>query len=281
MNKNIKLLGFLLTVSLFFQQCNIINPAETVPTYVHIDSFHVTNGESANITAVTAYYNSNPIGTFDLPATFPVLVTDSGQLQLAPVIAVNGQNGLVVSYPFYTFYQAGITAHPGKVVNYIPQTNYFPNAKIQKIAYFNSGIVDFVQRGGNVPMVTTNADSLIIAAGEWSGAIFLNNVGDSSVDSSIASFTIPSGEAFIEFDYNTTVPFYVGLQPFLSNGYSDIPYYLVGVKPNGKWQKFYVTVQGYASQIQGNYYHLYIKAVLGDNQSSGRLLIDNIKLVTF
>ena len=48
-----------------------------------------------------AYYNNNPIGAFDLPCTIPVVTTGaSGTLELAPGIAMNGQNDLLAAYPF-------------------------------------------------------------------------------------------------------------------------------------------------------------------------------------
>jgi hypothetical protein len=281
MMKDTKLLACLLIVSLFFQCCNIVNPAERVPTYVRVDSFHMENNESANITAVWAYYNNNPIGVFDLPATIPVVANESGSLQLAPGIAVSGQNNQMAPYPFYTIDQSSLIAQPGKIVYYTPKTGYYPGIKQQLIADFNFGLVPFVLKEGNIQMVAVNADSLTFQPGNWAGAIFLNNVGDSSVDSSKIPLTIPPGESFIELNYNSTVPFFVALKPVEGTLTID-PVALVGINPNGgKWQKFYINVQGFATKYPASQYYLYIKAVLGDGKSNGRLLLDNIKLVTF
>ncbi len=110
-NTRFILLIFTAICVLFFQDCNVINPPEKTPTYIHIDSVHVninpylTNvSASSNITCIWVYYNENPIGTFDLPATIPVMTTSDtgvGQLQIAPGIAVDGLNNLLGVYPFY------------------------------------------------------------------------------------------------------------------------------------------------------------------------------------
>ena len=71
-------IAFLLVLVWLGPGCNIINPHEQTPTYIHVDSFvfqynsAVPFTTSHDIRTVWAYYNNNPVGTFDLPATFPV-----------------------------------------------------------------------------------------------------------------------------------------------------------------------------------------------------------------
>src|ERR1700761_424190 len=80
---------FILIVSVFsISGCNVINPKEAVPTYIHVDSFRFTpanyelqGASTHDIRTVFAFYNNNPIGVFDLPATFPVIATGTGKLE--------------------------------------------------------------------------------------------------------------------------------------------------------------------------------------------------------
>jgi len=298
---------FLICVVTSWQACNIINPHEVTPTYVHIDSFSfhnpnvplrdpqttnpVSNGQLAPNThaigSVWVYYNENPIGIFDLPVTIPVMATGTQSIKFAPAIAVSGQNNMVNAYSYYTLDTTTLVANPGHIVNYTPKTGFYPDVKVVDIANFEDGpdIKFGLWRDGQ-RMVRVTADSLI-CDGSGAGEILLNAVGDSSVDSTKKPFPIPNGAAFIEFDYNSTIPFYVGMQANLSSKITSSPTYLRGVNPNGGkgWQKFYLEVDGFTAEAQsgisGVTYNFYIKAVLADGQTSGRLLIDNIQLVTF
>ncbi len=288
------LLVFIISCGLFWG-CNTINPKEQVPTYIHIDSFHfVANTSLGNfittsheITSVWAYYNDNPIGAFDLPATFPVITNgDSaiGKLTLAPGIPVNGFNNILSSYPFYTLDNWEFKAKPGQVINYTPTTSFFNSVKIQKVENFESGTLNMVvisSVANLVPIMRVTDDSFRFDS-PGVGSIYLSNPGDSSIDSTINVFEIPTtqGNQFLELNYKSTLPFYVGIQAYLG-GLSTVPTYLAGISPSGEWRKFYVALQDFVAQHQASYYKIYIKTVLPEGQASGRLLLDNIQIVTF
>lgn len=277
----------LLCVSFFWQCCNIINPAEKVPTYIHIDSFQFVRNPvwpllpaSSNITGVKVYYNNNPIGTFDLPATIPVIAQGAGTIEVAPIISVNGLNNLTAVYPFYQLDTMSFNAQPGKTIVFNPVTSYFNDIVPYLISDF-SGNPLFALDMGNRPLLTVYPPDPGAYNGGGTGSIKLLAIGDSSVDSTIKQFAIPKGSAYIEFDYLTTIPFAVGLQANIAGIFST-PFYLGGVFPNvdGKWRKFYLSVADFNAQYQGSTYNFYISATLGPNQTSGRMLIDNIYLIT-
>lgn len=284
-----QIIGLLSAIVLLGFGCNIVNPTEIVPTYVRIDSFVVERNPlmfpplstSHNINNISVYYNNSPIGNFDLPATIPVMATGNGKLQIAPGIVIDGRNDLITQYPYYTLDTLDLVAQPGKTITHVAKTKYYTFTKPQEIAYFDLGATDFSKWGGNKVMVAVTDDSLVFEGG-GSGAIYLTAVGDSSIDSSSRLLTIPlNGASYIEFNYNSTIPFYVGMQANLSNVFYSSPYFLAGIRPNYKWQKFYLNVSSFAAQYQATSYNFYVKAVLADGQSSGRLLLDNIQLITF
>jgi hypothetical protein len=287
MRINFTLFVIIAGLGFFAGGCNIINPKEQVPTYIHIDSFKFnpnplfTNiSSSHDINNVWVYYNNNLIGEFDLPATVPIIASGRGNLEVSPGVLENGQNSLVLVYPFYALDTSSFTAQPGKVINYTPKTTYFSNIRTNVLSNFESGIY-FVRSAGSQAMTVVTSDSLVFE-GHGAGAVYLNAVGDSSVDSSVNTFTIPANsQAYIEFNYKSSVPFYIGLQANLGTVTSSAPYYLIGINPSNQWGKFYLNVSDFATQYKGTSYNLYIKAVLADGQASGRLLIDNIQLIYF
>ena len=275
---------FLFSCGLFWQGCNVINPHEQTPTYIHIDSFNFLPNPSVlnvslshNITCVWVYYNNQNVGVFDLPATFPVMATGTGTLEMFPGIAVGGLNDILAVYPFYEPDTFTFTAQPGKIINHKASTRYYSAAKVHMISDFNFG-TNFKLDGGNIPIIV-DTNSADVFEGSGSGLINLTIPG---VDSSIDSITIgpiPASSAFIEFNYKNTIPFYVGMQSNLTSGISSAPYYLTGIYPSDHWQKFYLNVQDFAAQYPGSTYNLYIKASLTSG-TSGRVLLDNVQLIT-
>jgi hypothetical protein len=263
------------------QSCNIINPKEPIPTYIHIDSVQFDGAGTHEITSIVVYYNNNPVGSFDLPATFPIVATGTGSLLIAPGVNSNGQSDRMTQYPFYTQDTSSFVAQPGKIINYTPRTTFVSSAKFHKISDFEYGQIGFSKSAGNVG-ITEATDPASIFEGNGTGSINLTAVGDSSVDSSNGPFAITNGAAFIEFDYKNTCPFALAMQAYLPGSYTVDPYYIVGVVPSqGVWRKFYLNVTGYTSTYPATAYYLYLNAFLSDGMTSGRLLIDNVKLVTF
>ncbi len=260
--------------------CNIINPSEPIPTYVRIDSFEFTGGGLTDIKCVTVYYNGDNIGSFDLPAVIPVVTSGSGgTLQVAPGILVNGRNERPAPYPFYKMAFLSLPEKPGEIINYTPKTGYYDSVVFTKISDFNSGITQFSKVGGTTTLRVVT-DPTLVFEGAGSGAVYLNSAADSSIDSTIKSFPIKQGYSFLEFDYKTTAPFAIAIKANLGSLYSSSTTYLAGVLPNNKWQKFYLNLSGFTTNYPADTYHFFIKAALQD-QTSGVLLIDNIKLVTF
>jgi len=267
------LLAVICCYSLLWQSCKVKNNAGT-PTYVHIDSFQFkTNPKwpglaTSRITTVTVYYNNNSVGTFDLPATVPVLASGTGTLLFTPGIAIDGQNEQTSMYPFYQSDTMTLQAQPGKIINILPVTTYYNTVKTRLISDF-SGSSGFALYAGNKSLLSNNGI----------GVIQLSAIGDSSVDSTIQSFSIPEGTSFIEFDYKSDVPFSVGMQSNLDNAvFANEP--IASIRPNSDWKKFYLNINTFISQYKSDNYHLYIKANLGEGQTSGKLMIDNIYVLT-
>lgn len=276
----LKYISFIFLGLSFSWGCNVINPKEDIPTYIRVDSFSFEGGKLHDIKCVTVTYNGDEIGTFDLPATVPVITSGTtGDLQLAPGILVNGRNERPIAYPFYKNHRETLTSAPGKIVTIAAKTGYFDSIKVYTISDFEAGLTKFSKWAGTTYLQTTN-DPNLRYEGTGSGIVTLASTADSSADSTTNTFSIKQGIAFIEFDYKTTTPFSVGLQAVLGGVISTSPTYLAGISPNSKWQKFYFNVSGFTNQYPADGYNMFIKAALRE-QTNGMLLIDNIKLLTF
>lgn len=272
---------FLICTGLSFSfGCNIVNPKEDIPTYIRIDSFSFEGGKLHDIKCVTVTYNGDEVGTFDLPATVPVITSGTaGDLQLSPGVLVNGRNERPIAYPFYKNYRTTLNSAPGQIIPIAAKTGYFDSIKVYTISDFETGLTKFAKWGGTTYLHYTSDPNLRFE-GTGSGIVTLPSTADSSADSTTTAFAIKQGIAFIEFDYKTSTPFSVGLQAILGGVISTSPTYLAGILPNDRWQKFYFNASGFTNQYPADGYNMFIKVAL-QGQANGTLLIDNIKLLTF
>jgi len=282
----------LLVITYFTQGCNIINPKEPTPTYVHIDSFKFQPGNysvdgsaSHKITSIWAYYNNNPVGVFELPATFPVITNgNTGLLTIVPGVTVDGLSAFNTQYPFYLGDTSTLTTNAGQIKSYLPKTGYTSyNHLIYNIDFENGG--NFQKIAGDTGIVVVT-DSDKVFEGYHSGYILLTAAGDSSENIYQKTAPFVTGNGFIELNYKCTVQFAIGVEALDASGQlvTAYPEYIIGINPNSSWNKLYIslnsTASKYLASFQGAQFRLAIKSVMPDNQSTGYVLLDNIKYIT-
>lgn len=274
------LLAILVTACILQTGCDIINPKEDIPTYVHIDSFKfiptlpgVTGTSRQSITSVWAYLDGQNLGVFDLPANIPVLVSKKSQLQLAAGISNQGLKDYQLIYPFFSFYNFDIESQPGKTINLLPETQYVADLKFWN-EDFETGNTFQKLSGDTAIRRVTGADSVFEGGG--AGCLTLDATYKTAESFAIINIK-PGTESYLELHYKGTLPFQVGILVDASN-YS----YLAGVKPKDEWGKFYVNVQQYTTQFpNAQVISVLIKSSLEGEQTEGYLLLDNIKVISY
>lgn len=272
--------------SFCISSCDIINPAEPVPTYVHVDTFsfagnNLLGTSSRKITTVYAYLNNQSLGTFDLPVTFPVILDKKSRLQLTAGIDYNGFGGIPAQYPFYTSYIDSLSPEPGLVKTIIPVTGYHSLSKMIYNADFENANPFQEVNPGDTPMIrVTHPDQVFEGSG--SGLIYLTSAQDSSVITNSDAFSLPEKtDVYLEINYKSNIPFTVGLVtiPF---GVTRMQY-LAGFNPRDTWNKVYIDLKTFASTYRGGNFNLLIRAIKENAQKGkdGYVLFDNIKIVSF
>ena len=105
----------------FVSSCNIINPAEPVPAYLHVDSFSVktdplTQGSSSHrIVDAWVFVDGNIVGAFEMPVNVPVLSAGMHKVTVRPGILVNGIAATRSIYPFYSGYDTVMNLESAKI----------------------------------------------------------------------------------------------------------------------------------------------------------------------
>jgi len=268
--------------------CNMINPAEKIPTYIQIDSIQVIptvpsvhGSTSHKITDVWVYYNLELLGAFELPAKVPVLADGKGQLQILAGIWDNGLSGTRAKYPFYNIDTFSFQANPTGVISHIPKFTY-RTTDTPAIKYFVENFEQgniFVGHFGDTTLTKTNNPSDVFE-GDWSARMDLSSTDPTGESiTSTEYFLTPNRECYMELNYKSDVPFDIRTQVYHvgTNITSDI----MSFKARDTWTKVYINLTGFAASFQYGKFRFIVKSVLPSGMTQGKILIDNFKIIYY
>lgn len=284
MSKHI--LFILLAVCLLQTSCDIINPAEKIPTYIHIDSFKFVNPDPSvtgtgiqSINSAWVYVDGKTVGVFELPADIPVLLTGTQEIQIAPGVNNQGFSDYKIQYPFFEFYNQQVTEQAGKVITLAAETKYTADLKFWKADFESGNQFSKLNSTGDTLRRVNSADSVLEGGGAGCITLGAGGYGFAEV---IAPFNIkPGSKCFLEISYKGNLSFTAGVLAFVNNtnDYS----YLAGVNPKeDKWGKIYIDVLSFTTKYPtAGGWGVIIKSTLNEGQTEGYLLLDNIKVISY
>lgn len=275
--------------------CEIFNPAEPVPAYIHIDKINLTKNPSGftnsstgdegslsnKITDAWVYIDEQLIGCFELPVTFPVLFEGTHQLSVRAGIKVNGIAATRAPYPFFSTYTSTINLEKGIKMAVTPSVNYNSNTHFSIMENFESAgytIIKSVHSDTALQIITSPNQNLF--EGNNSGIGYLDASHFKFECITVDSFLLPKGGApvFLEFNYRSDYNFTVGV--FAIGTASTSQFAALSFNPTSTWNKAYVYL---TPTISGAYsadsYKITIGMVNTINADSLAILLDNIKLV--
>lgn len=274
-----------------FSACNLINPKEQIPTYLHLEPF-IFNNPDSNYTGSTTYeipsawvyVDDIAVGTFDLPCTAPVLMSKTGKVKIVPAVVNQGIKSYVIQYPFYQSDTTTIFYNPGKIQNYNPKTSYSKdltsNAFKLKVN-FEEGLL-FKNLSGDTTILLEK-DPAKVRSGSGSGAIYLKSPQKWTESITSNYFESTQNACYLEFDYKGTLPFQIGLQGENSEGeiYGE---YVAGFYPKDNWGKIYIDISPFM-KANKTYSKIYIKVrstleEFDGKYTDGYVLLDNIKVIS-
>jgi hypothetical protein len=277
----------LLSVFLTITSCNVVNPAEEIPTYIQIDSVHVLptlpglhGSVTHKITDVWVYLNRELLGAYELPAKVPILLKELGQLQFVAGIYENGLSGTRARYPFYTVDTLSVSPNPTNSLHYVP--NFMYQTANSSVDYF---LEDFEQGNsftfynGDTSFAKTNVPSDVFE-GTWSCKMTLQDTFPTGESISVNPFNLPSERiSYMELNYKSDIPFVIKLQITQFGAVSTID--LIGVNASSNWNKIYLNLGSYGASFQNSSFKTIFQAGLPGGISSGSVWIDNYKIIHF
>lgn len=272
-----------------FSACELYNPTEPIPAYIHIDKINLvtaadgTQGSNSNkITDAWVYVDEKLIGCFELPSTFPVLYEGNHQLKIRAGIKVNGIAATRAPYPFYEAYTQTIDFQKGKRVTVSPTVTYRSNAHFDLLENFeNIGTqVDTTINSDTTLQITTAPPSQNVFEGVHSAIAYLDANRTFFECATSTKYTLPTSGAdiFLEFNYKCNYPFTISVIAYGTA--SSAQFAVLNYNPSENWNKAYVFL---TPTISSAYTAVNYKIAWGLLNNTGAdsiaFLIDNIKLI--
>jgi len=270
-----------------FTSCNIINPDEPVPQYIHIDSFQVVSYDdsyhgsvSKNITEAWVYVDNFNVGNFQLPADIPVVVEgeDSVRLSIAAGIKVDGRSLSRRRYPFYTRYNQ-LLAKSATKQTIIPTIEYRGGQDFKLIEDFENGNSFIPYTSPDTGLARTSLPQYV-NDGANGGLIFLDGTNRTARVTTVQDFSFVSNkESFLELDYKCDIPFTVEVQ-LVTLGSTVIITDLLSINIREDWNKIYINLTEIGQNYAGSKVNFILKAGLTPGQTSGFVAVDNFKIIS-
>jgi hypothetical protein len=291
---NVRTLLHLIVSSIFLllllvqSSCEKFSGSQSIPAYLKIDTISINTDYSTqgsanqNITDAWVYVDGVLIGTFPLPARFPVLKEGSHQLMVLPGVKKDGIAATRVSYPFYQDISKTISLVPDDTTNLGHlTTTYFTKSKFLWKEDFDDIAITIDSTNVTTERITqTPSDSPLTLEGLHSGIVTLDSVGATFGGVSHGTFGIPYSPVYLELNFRTTTSMIVGMYITIYGMVNQVPIMVLN-PTDDVWKKIYIdlttTLNAYAGATKFRVY-FYSMNTTGSHY---RILMDNIKLLSF
>lgn len=286
------ILSSLITVFMLsaLMQCDLINPEEKIPAYIHIDSFTLSGNYdtvgslSHKITDAWIMVDNEYLGTYELPCTFPVLQSGRHKVIIRAGIIENGISGTKLPYPFYKFYSDSFILTEKKVDTINPHIQYLTDGtKYEFCDDFESSKSAF-RKSSTSQVDFTRTDT---AGGVFEGKYSMKAVMDTSNSffqmETYAYYNIPRNKAaFLELNYKSDISFKIGYIAYNPNTSDQNQHVVLSLNPSATWKKIYVNF-GTETNFESSYiiFKIFIGTVKSDTTLNSTIYLDNVKLICF
>lgn len=297
------LLSFVSVSALGLSSCDIINPGEQEPSWLHIDSFSLSaNPENAgkegslshDITDAWVFVDDEMIGIFELPVTIPILDEGKHKLTVGPGIKVSTVSTLRDNYLFYeAFIQEDFELKRGEITVLNPTVRYRSageNYEYMVVEDFNdpNKVVQFDTVSGSDAGMEITTDPALVFEGAGSGVININASNSVVVVKTKENYELPNLGKVVYMELNYYTDFEVTLGVYVNNNiYQDEVVDYLTLRPTTdsvkKWKKAYVALTSVISgAVNPVDYYFYFNVNFGDGEvagKDGKVMIDNVKLL--
>lgn len=270
-----KRLAYILILLSFIASCK---KSGDVPAYVYVPevqletNYPVEGSNSANISDVWVYVNSDIQGIYELPAWFPVLEEGPQTFQFLGGVKINGISTTRTAYPAYDDTLLTLTLEPGETDTIIPVIKYYTATEfLMKEDFENGNEFSNVTREQNTPNVFE---------GNASGKIDVDSTRTTRITSS-SFFTIPSftRTIFVEMDYKNS--HLLGAGVILKSPLGDLEVFKLTLTEKDEWNKVYINYTPDIARTQASEMQIFFEIDARGDSEPVDVYLDNVKIVYF
>lgn len=275
---------FILSIVLF-SSCEIINPEEEIPSYIHIDKFNLSTTTSQgtnshNITDAWVYIDGNFNGVYELPVTFPVLSSGKHEITLSPGIKIYGIAASREIYPFYKKFKIDADLVPKQVDTLQPIVYYLDELNFGELwmeDFEDAGMKLDTTLGSKANIVQFNDNSYNSKVGHINLTTTKNYFDCISEDLDLPKY---SQRVYLEMNYKCNNEFYIGL--WANSSSQSVRQPIILLNQSSSWNKIYIDLtQTTTSNPSASSFSLYISATINEANQESDIYIDNLKIIHF
>ena len=280
--------SFAFLLLLVLTSCEKFSGSQTIPAYLKISSIRLqgdysTQGtDSSNISDAWVYVDGELIGTFQLPARFPVLKEGKHTVSVLPGIKKDGIATTRTNYPFFTTITKSVTLVPDSTADIgVLTTTYASTTKFMWLEDFDDVAITLdTTKATTVKVGLTPIDSPLTYEGLHSGIVTLDTAHAEFECVSHESFNVPGSQVFLELNFNTTLTMDVGVNLTILGIVYQSPI-LTLFPTSGKWKKIYIDLTTTLNANTGTTkFSVYFYAK-NSGTTTQEILLDNIKMLSF
>lgn len=283
-----------------FYSCELINPEESIPAILEIDTVlveSIVNIEGTNqhdIKDVWVFVNpegtegSDLLGVFPIPAKIPILEEGMTEISIQAGIKLNNQNSNRSIYPVLRNDRKALELIAGETTKWNPIFSYKPPAQI-RFDFVNDFELsnDFVSLSNNIELELTTDENLVFE-GNRSLTLQLDTINTGFIITTINNFKVQTNSNNIEEelpigDRNTYLEMhYKNEATFLVSIFIDaesLPIQILRIGAKEEWSKIYIPLKEILAASNATSIRLAFEGFMPDDLITARFSWDNIKIV--
>ena len=252
---------------------------QEIPSYIKINEYSLyttasQGSNSENISDIWVYADDQLIGTFELPATIPILLEGETTLKIFSGIKDNGISEIRIRYPFYDLYEETVILKKDSTINISPNFTNKPSATLE--------IDDFESPFWNLDTtIHSQIDFQILEENnhKYASAILDNdNVIFEVSTKDFEDLPQQGSPIYMEIDYQSNSLLLIGA--YINYPFSIINKDLLWITPKENWNKIYINLtQTVSEAINNESIKFYMKLVREDTSTTSWVNFDNIKII--
>ncbi len=283
--------GLVIVAIALLAGCKKLNKEEPRAAYIHLNVPTLTDMDGRDISTTARISDlwlldeAKLIGTFEYPTTVPLLQYDSLTVSVFGGVRENGISNTRLPYPFFESYGKRIELKAGEVTEIRPEFKYKANTKVAFQANGEGRDRHLIAGNGNRAAIGRigGADSLVYA-GDSAAIVILNTELNYLEATSTEFLNLPANNpVWLEVVFRSDVFVTVGLDVYYTGQNGIRKSKVVLNSSPDEWNRVYINFTNEVSEEAGQkvLFKPFFIATLGEGQTSGRILLDNVRILHF